>query len=82
MFFNSSSFLRLPGQSAGDTLSVSLSFRTWNPSGLLMFTALQDGWVELGLSEGRVSVYINVTNKKNARIEISSGESRTCASSP
>uniref|UniRef100_A0A8C4D8I6 Contactin associated protein like 2b n=2 Tax=Moronidae TaxID=42148 RepID=A0A8C4D8I6_DICLA len=44
VFFNSTSFLRLPGQSDSDTLSVSLSFRTWNPNGLLLFTALADGW--------------------------------------
>ncbi|KAM6919149.1 contactin-associated protein-like 2 [Xenentodon cancila] len=73
VFFNSSSFLRLPGQSGGDTLSVSLAFRTWNPNGLLMFTELADGWVELGLAEGKVTVYMNVTHKKNTRIEISSG---------
>ncbi|XP_041847532.1 contactin-associated protein-like 2b [Melanotaenia boesemani] len=73
VFFNSTSFLRLPGQSDSDTLSVSLSFRTWNPNGLLMFTRLVDGWVELGLVEGKVTVYMNVTQKKNTRIEISSG---------
>ncbi|KAM9718673.1 contactin-associated protein-like 2b [Menidia menidia] len=73
VFFNSSSFLRLPGQSDSDTLSVSLSFRTWNPNGLLVFTGLAEGWVELGVVEGKVVVYMNVTQKKNARIEISSG---------
>ncbi|XP_056276352.1 contactin-associated protein-like 2b [Pseudoliparis swirei] len=73
VFFNSSSFLRLPGQSASDVLSVSLSFRTWNPTGLLVFTALLDGWVEVGLTEGKVTVYMNVTQKKNTRIDISSG---------
>ncbi|XP_062260924.1 contactin-associated protein-like 2b [Platichthys flesus] len=73
VFFNSTSFLRLPGQSDSDTLSVSLSFRTWNPNGLLMFTALADGWVEVGLTEGKVSVYMNVTQRKNTRIDISSG---------
>ncbi|XP_033975452.1 contactin-associated protein-like 2 [Trematomus bernacchii] len=73
VFFNSTSFLRLPGQTDSDTLSVSLSFRTWNPNGLLMFTALADGWVEVGLTEGKVTVYMNVTQKKNTRIDISSG---------
>uniref|UniRef100_A0A4W6C390 Contactin associated protein 2b n=1 Tax=Lates calcarifer TaxID=8187 RepID=A0A4W6C390_LATCA len=73
VFFNSTSFLRLPGQSDSDTLSVSLSFRTWNPNGLLMFTALADGWVEVGLTEGKVTVYMNVTQRKNTRIDISSG---------
>uniref|UniRef100_A0A8C3AHJ7 Contactin associated protein 2b n=1 Tax=Cyclopterus lumpus TaxID=8103 RepID=A0A8C3AHJ7_CYCLU len=73
VFFNSTSFLRLPGQSDSDTLSVSLSFRTWNPNGLLMFTPLADGWVEVGMTEGKVTVYMNVTQKKNTRIDISSG---------
>uniref|UniRef100_A0A3B3ZNM0 Uncharacterized protein n=1 Tax=Periophthalmus magnuspinnatus TaxID=409849 RepID=A0A3B3ZNM0_9GOBI len=73
VFFNSSSFVLLPGQSDSDTLSVSLFFRTWNPHGLLLFTALADGWVEVGLSEGRVTVYMNVTQKKNTHIDISSG---------
>ncbi|XP_026006116.1 contactin-associated protein-like 2b [Astatotilapia calliptera] len=72
VFFNSTSFLRLPGQTDSDTLSVSLSFRTWNPNGLLMFTALADGWVELGLTEAKITVYMNVTQKKNTRIDISS----------
>ncbi|KAG7453711.1 contactin-associated protein-like 2 [Solea senegalensis] len=75
VFFNSSSFLQLPGQSNSDTLSVSLSFRTWNPNGLLMFTSLADGWVEVGLTESKVTVYINVTQRKNTRIGISSGSS-------
>ncbi|TWW73428.1 contactin-associated protein-like 2b [Takifugu flavidus] len=73
VFFNSTSFVKLPGQSDSDTLSVSLSFRTWNPSGLLMFTTLADGWVEVDLSEGKVIVYVTLTEKKNMRIDISSG---------
>ncbi|CAL8317485.1 unnamed protein product [Gadus morhua 'NCC'] len=73
VFFNSSSFLQLPGQGDSDTLSVSLSFRTWNPSGLLVYTALADGVVEVGLADGKVTVYINVTQRKNTRIDISSG---------
>lgn len=72
VFFNSTSFLQLPGQSDSDTLSVSLSFRTWNPNGLLMFTALAEGWVEVGLTESKVTVLVNVT-QKNTRIDISSG---------
>ncbi|XP_061652281.1 contactin-associated protein-like 2b isoform X2 [Phyllopteryx taeniolatus] len=73
VFFNSTSFLRLPGQTDSDTLSVSLSFRTWNPNGLLMFTVLADGWVEVGLTDGKITVYMNVTQKKNTHIDISSG---------
>ncbi|KAK7944742.1 hypothetical protein WMY93_000470 [Mugilogobius chulae] len=47
------------------------------PSGLLLFTALADGWVEVGLSEGRVTVYMNVTQKKNTHIDISSVAQRS-----
>lgn len=39
-----------------------------------MFTGLADGWVEVGLMEGKVTVYVNVTQKKNTRIDISSGK--------
>lgn len=72
IFFNSTSFLRLPGQSDSDTLSISLSFRTWNPNGLLIFTPSADGWVEVGLTDGKITVYIHFM-QKNTRIDISSG---------
>lgn len=39
-----------------------------------MYTALADGVVEVGLTDGKVTVYINVTQRKNTRIDISSGE--------
>ncbi|KAM4556616.1 contactin-associated protein-like 2 isoform 3-T3 [Fundulus diaphanus] len=73
VYFNSTSLLRLPGQRDSDVLSVSLSFRTWNPSGVLMFTQLAKGWLELGLIDGKVTVYINVTQKRSTHIDISSG---------
>uniref|UniRef100_A0AAR2LAJ4 Contactin associated protein 2 n=1 Tax=Pygocentrus nattereri TaxID=42514 RepID=A0AAR2LAJ4_PYGNA len=57
-FFNSTSTLQLPGQSEADTVSVSLQFRTWSPSGLLLFTPLMPGGVELSLVEGKVVVHI------------------------
>ncbi|XP_073348301.1 contactin-associated protein-like 2b [Pagrus major] len=72
VFFNSTSFLRLPGQTYSDTLAVSLSFRTWNPNGLLMYTTLADSWVELGLTEGKVTFLMRHDTKK-LRIDISSG---------
>uniref|UniRef100_A0A8C5AQZ1 Contactin-associated protein-like 2 n=1 Tax=Gadus morhua TaxID=8049 RepID=A0A8C5AQZ1_GADMO len=77
VFFNSSSFLQLPGQGDSDTLSVSLSFRTWNPSGLLVYTALADGVVEVGLADGKVTVYINVTQRKNTRSNLNDGQWHT-----
>ncbi|XP_043920920.1 contactin-associated protein-like 2 [Protopterus annectens] len=76
VFFNISSFLQLPGRINQDILSVSLQFRTWNPSGLLLYSSLAEGLgkVEIDLSEGKVSVHIwtSMTPEKN-RIDISSG---------
>uniref|UniRef100_A0A672KQF6 Contactin-associated protein-like 2 n=1 Tax=Sinocyclocheilus grahami TaxID=75366 RepID=A0A672KQF6_SINGR len=60
-FFNSTSSLQLPGRTDADTVSVRLQFRTWNPSGLLFFTPLMPGGVEVSLVEGKVTVHIYVT---------------------
>ncbi|KAG9355958.1 hypothetical protein JZ751_000802 [Albula glossodonta] len=73
VFFNATSYVQLPGRSDYNMISVSFQFRTWNPSGLLMYSALADGMLEVALTEGKVSVHINVTGKKNTRIDISSG---------
>ncbi|XP_059358616.1 contactin-associated protein-like 2 [Carassius carassius] len=72
-FFNSTSSLQLLGQTDEDTVSVRLQFRTWNPSGLLFFTPLMPGGVEVSLVEGKVTVHIYVTLGKNTRVDISSG---------
>uniref|UniRef100_A0A8C1KJB6 Contactin associated protein like 2b n=2 Tax=Cyprinus carpio TaxID=7962 RepID=A0A8C1KJB6_CYPCA len=66
-FFNSTSSLQLPGRTDADTVSVRLQFRTWNPSGLLFFTPLMPGGVEVSLVEGKVTVHIYVTLGKNTR---------------
>ncbi|XP_036374731.1 contactin-associated protein-like 2 isoform X2 [Megalops cyprinoides] len=73
VFFNATSYLQLPGRSGHEAVSVSFQFRTWNPSGLLLYSALADGMVEVALTDGKVSVHINVTQKKTTRIDISSG---------
>ncbi|KAJ8406915.1 hypothetical protein AAFF_G00291910 [Aldrovandia affinis] len=73
VFFNATSYLQLPGRTDHEVISVSFQFRTWNPSGLLLYSALAGGMVEVALTEGKVSVHINVTQKKNTRIDISSG---------
>lgn len=39
-----------------------------------MFTQLAEGWLELLLMEGKITVYMNVTQKRSTRIDISSGE--------
>ncbi|KAK7881299.1 hypothetical protein WMY93_029708 [Mugilogobius chulae] len=49
-------------------------FRTWNPDGLLLFSNLDDGILEISLEEGKVKVHINVTTAtKNYRVDLSSG---------
>ncbi|KAL2097006.1 hypothetical protein ACEWY4_006213 [Coilia grayii] len=73
VFFNASSFLLLPGRTDADTMSVSLMFRTWNPSGLLLFSPLVYGGVEVSLMDGRVTVHIYVSQKQSTRVDISSG---------
>ncbi|XP_031415202.1 contactin-associated protein-like 2b [Clupea harengus] len=73
VFFNATSFLLLPGRSDSDTMSVSLMFRTWNPSGLLLFSTLGYGGVEISLVDGKVNVHIYVSQKQSIRVGISSG---------
>lgn len=65
--------MQLLGRTDEDTVSVRLQFRTWNPSGLLFFTPLMPGGVEVSLVEGKVTVHIYVTLGKNTRVDISSG---------
>ncbi|XP_061110174.1 contactin-associated protein-like 2 isoform X1 [Conger conger] len=73
VFFNGTSYLQLPGRRESEVVSLSFHFRTWNPSGLLLYSALADGMLEVALTEGKVSVHINVTQRKSTRIDISSG---------
>uniref|UniRef100_H3AGW6 Laminin G domain-containing protein n=1 Tax=Latimeria chalumnae TaxID=7897 RepID=H3AGW6_LATCH len=74
VFFNATSYLLLPGRLNQDLFSVNFLFRTWNPSGLLLFSSFADGLsnVEVDLTDGRVSVHINVTQTKKNQIDISS----------
>uniref|UniRef100_A0A8C6SRV6 Contactin associated protein 2 n=1 Tax=Neogobius melanostomus TaxID=47308 RepID=A0A8C6SRV6_9GOBI len=74
VFFNASSFLQLPGRANHNVVSVGFQFRTWNPDGLLLFSNLDDGILEISLEEGKVIVHINVTTAtKNYRVDLSSG---------
>uniref|UniRef100_A0A669BCU8 Contactin associated protein 2 n=1 Tax=Oreochromis niloticus TaxID=8128 RepID=A0A669BCU8_ORENI len=74
VFFNATSFLQLPGRANHNTVSVGFQFRTWNPHGLLLFSNLDDGTLEISLEEGKVAVHINVTKAaKNYRVDLSSG---------
>uniref|UniRef100_A0A671WCC0 Contactin associated protein 2 n=1 Tax=Sparus aurata TaxID=8175 RepID=A0A671WCC0_SPAAU len=74
VFFNATSFLQLPGRANHNTISVSFQFRTWNPDGLLLFSNLDDGTLEISLEESKVVVHINVTRTtSNNRVDLSSG---------
>ncbi|XP_051542697.1 contactin-associated protein-like 2 isoform X2 [Myxocyprinus asiaticus] len=73
VFFNGTSFLQLPGRRDHNMVSVGFQFRSWNPSGLLLFSSLADGMLELSLNDGKVTVHISVSQQKNMRIDIASG---------
>ncbi|KAM6971592.1 contactin-associated protein-like 2 [Tautogolabrus adspersus] len=76
VFFNATSFLQLPGRANHNTLSVSFQFRTWNPEGLLLFSNLDDGTLEISLEESKVVVHVNVTKDASInRVDLSSGTS-------
>ncbi|XP_044032587.1 contactin-associated protein-like 2a isoform X3 [Siniperca chuatsi] len=74
VFFNATSFLQLPGRANHNSISVSFQFRTWNPDGLLLFSNLDDGTLEISLEDSKVVVHINVTKAtSNNRVDLSSG---------
>ncbi|KAA0704301.1 Contactin-associated protein-like 4 [Triplophysa tibetana] len=60
-FGNAGSFLSLPWISSGESMMVSLQFRTWNKVGLLMTFDLQQhaGTLWLFLSEGKIRLQIH-----------------------
>lgn len=75
VFFNATSFLQLPGRANHNTLSVGFQFRTWNPDGLLLFSNLDDGTLEISLEDSKITVRINATKSaRNYRVDLSSGE--------
>ncbi|XP_067434983.1 contactin-associated protein-like 2 [Thunnus thynnus] len=74
VFFNATSFLQLPGRANHNTVSVGFQFRTWNPNGLLLFSNIGDGTLEVSLKDGKVVVHVNVTTAtRNNRVDLSSG---------
>uniref|UniRef100_A0A8C5PBR7 Contactin associated protein 2 n=1 Tax=Leptobrachium leishanense TaxID=445787 RepID=A0A8C5PBR7_9ANUR len=68
-------YLEVQGRAGEDILSVHFQFRTWNPSGLLLFSTFADelGNLEIDLTDGKITVHINITKTKKNRIDISSG---------
>ncbi|KAM9331850.1 contactin-associated protein-like 2a [Pholidichthys leucotaenia] len=74
VFFNATSFLQLPGRANHNAISVGFQFRTWNPDGLLLFSNLYDGTLEISLGDGKVTVHINVSKTgRNYKVDLSSG---------
>ncbi|MCI4391514.1 hypothetical protein PGIGA_G00135420 [Pangasianodon gigas] len=71
--FNATSFLQLPGRREHNMVSVSFQFRTWNSNGLLLFSALTDGMLELTLKDGKVTAHISITQQKNLGVDMVSG---------
>lgn len=67
-------FVQVPGFPRRGRLAVSFRFRTWDLTGLLLFSHLGDGLghVELMLSEGQVNVSIAQTGRK--KLQFAAGE--------
>lgn len=67
-------FLQVPGFPRRGRLAVSFRFRTWDLTGLLLYSKLGDGLghVELMLSEGQVNVSIAQTGRK--KLQFAAGE--------
>ncbi|XP_048870641.1 contactin-associated protein 1-like isoform X1 [Brienomyrus brachyistius] len=65
-FAGPNNFLQLPGVSRRPRMTVRFKFRSWDYTGLLMFTRFADdlGSLELGLSEGQVNVSLLQPGKK------------------
>ncbi|KAK3540846.1 hypothetical protein QTP86_002353 [Hemibagrus guttatus] len=77
--FNATSFLQLPGRRENSMVSVSFQFRTWNSNGLLVFSALADGMLELTLKDGKVTAHISIQQQKNLGVDMTSGKGRELA---
>ena len=69
-------FVQVPGFPRRGRLAVSFRFRTWDLTGLLLFSSLGDGLghVELMLSEGQVNVSVVQTGRK--KLQFAAGEQR------
>ncbi|KAG7492337.1 hypothetical protein MATL_G00013200 [Megalops atlanticus] len=65
-FAGPNNFLQLPGVNRKPLMAVKFKFRSWDYTGLLMFTRFADnlGTLELGLSEGQVNVTLTQPGKK------------------
>lgn len=72
-FAGPNNYLQLPGFNQKTRLAVKFKFRSWDYTGLLMFTRFADdfGSLELGLSEGQVNV--TIMQRGNKRLRFAAG---------
>lgn len=65
-FAGPNNYLQVPGFFRKPRMFVKFKFRSWDYTGLLMFTRFADdlGALELGLSEGQINVTIFQPGKK------------------
>lgn len=65
-FAGPNNYLQVPGFFRRPRMFVKFKFRSWDYTGLLMFTRFADdlGALELGLSEGQINVTIFQPGKK------------------
>ncbi|XP_030649349.1 contactin-associated protein 1 [Chanos chanos] len=68
-FAGPNNYLQVPGFFRKNRLAVKFKFRSWDTTGLLMFTRFADdlGSLELGLSEGQVNVTLMQPGNKRLR---------------
>lgn len=77
-FAGPNNYLQVPGFFRKSRLAVKFKFRSWDYTGLLMFTRFADdlGSLELGLSEGQVN--ITITQPGNKRLRFAAGNTYIC----
>lgn len=73
VFFNATSFLQLPGVAGGGVVSVGFQFRTWNEAGLLLYSVLAEGVLEVTLRDGKVTAVVGTAGHRNAQVNLSTG---------
>lgn len=79
-FIGPNNYLLVPGFFRKPRLAVRFKFRTWDYTGLLMFTRFADdlGTLELGLSEGQVNITLAQPGKKRLRFAAGEGRLEDC----
>lgn len=73
-FAGPNNYLQVPGFFRRPRMFVKFKFRSWDYTGLLMFTRFADnlGALELGLSEGQINV--TIFQPGNKKIQFAAGE--------